>query len=77
MLIVVIWGGYVASLLTGDSLGMGTRTALIALVVLSLIGYVLVGLLAQPKCLVTPALRSKPAPLALLIERIAAARHGR
>jgi hypothetical protein len=77
VLIVVIWGGYVASLLTTGALGSATRTALVAFVVLTLLGYVLVGLLARPKWLVPPALRSKPPPLGLLIDRFSAARRGR
>lgn len=77
LLVVVIWGAYGATLLTGGALGFTARTTLIALVVLTLIGYLLVGLLARPKRLVPPALRSEPAPLALLIDRITAARRGR
>ena len=55
VLIVLLWSGYVATLLTaGDSKAV-SRTILLPLVILTLIGYVLVGLLARPKRLVPPA----------------------
>jgi hypothetical protein len=74
LLVAVIWGAYAITLLTGGTPSSTARMMVLTLVVLSLAGYVLVGLLARPKRLVPPALRDEPAPLTLLLNRISARR---
>jgi hypothetical protein len=74
LLVAVIWGLYAMTLLTGGTPSSTARTTVLTLVVLTLVGYVLVGLFARPKRLVPPALRHEPAPFTLLLGRISARR---